>query len=113
MWDLPGGFLANGEDPVAGLQRELAEELGVRADGFRLVSVQQSEYYRDDIPEEARHTLTLYYLCSIPAEAPLAPADDVTEAHWFSLDRLPENMGFEANRLALRDARTAITDTSV
>src|SRR6266481_5982888 len=28
-WDLPGGILESGEDPVTGLQREISEELGV------------------------------------------------------------------------------------
>jgi ADP-ribose pyrophosphatase YjhB (NUDIX family) len=105
MWDLPGGFMGNGEDPVAGLQRELAEELGVQGRDFRLVSVQQSEYPRDDIAEEARHTITLYYLCSIPDEADLTPADDVSEARWFPLGSLPPEIGFPANRRAIQDAR--------
>jgi ADP-ribose pyrophosphatase YjhB (NUDIX family) len=104
MWDIPGGFLANGETPEDGLQRELEEELGVRAEGLRLVSIQGSEYPRDDIAEEARHTLTLYYLCAIPPEATLTPADDVTEAQWFPLHGLPAGLAFEANRRALRDA---------
>ena len=30
VWDLPGGHVAPGEDEVAALHRELAEELGVR-----------------------------------------------------------------------------------
>jgi ADP-ribose pyrophosphatase YjhB (NUDIX family) len=108
MWDFPGGFLANGEEPEEGLQRELEEELGVRAENLRLVSIQGSEYPRDDIAEEARHTLTLYYLCTIAPEAALAPADDITDARWFPLDGLPERLAFEANRRALRDAGKAI-----
>ncbi|HEX7368127.1 MAG TPA: NUDIX hydrolase [Candidatus Saccharimonadales bacterium] len=29
MWDLPGGGLEHGEDPIAGLKREIGEETGL------------------------------------------------------------------------------------
>ncbi len=108
MWDTPGGFLTNGEAPEAGLQRELQEELGVSPVNPRLVSIQGAEYPREDIAEEARHTLTLYYLCTVPADAAITPTDDVTDARWFPLERLPAELAFEANRRALADAMKAV-----
>jgi 8-oxo-dGTP diphosphatase len=108
MWDTPGGFLMNGEEPEHGLQRELEEELGVRALRLRLVSIQAAEYPREDIAEEARHTLTLYYLCTIPEGARLVPADDVTDARWYPLDDLPSALAFSANRRAFAEARPLV-----
>ena len=41
LWELPAGKLEPGEDPLAGAQRELAEETGYRAQKWR----QLAEYY--------------------------------------------------------------------
>lgn len=41
LWELPAGKLEPGEDPLAGAQRELAEETGYRAKKWR----QLAEYY--------------------------------------------------------------------
>jgi 8-oxo-dGTP diphosphatase len=103
-WDLPGGFLGNGESPEDGVKRELEEELGVEAFNLRLLSVQMGEYPRDDLAEEARFTLTVYFICDVPADAVLTPADDVSEARWFPLAGLPEEVAFEANRRAIQEA---------
>jgi len=91
MWDTPGGYLENGEHPEAGLARELREELGAAIARPRLLSLAIAEYPREDVAEEARFVLTLYYRCDIVGEGPLVPADDVVEAAWFPLhDPLPQ-----------------------
>jgi NAD+ diphosphatase len=101
MWDMPGGYLDNGEHPEHGLQRELAEELGTTALNPRFYAVDIDEYPRDDVAEEARFVLSLYYRCDIPPDAVLAPADDVAEAAWFAFSALPVAIAFPSNRRLL------------
>jgi ADP-ribose pyrophosphatase YjhB (NUDIX family) len=55
-WGLPGGFTRRGEDPVAGLVREIGEELGVPALVGPLVYAER---------EADGHHLTLYYRATL------------------------------------------------
>src|SRR5579864_8643987 len=50
-WQLPGGYLHAGEQPAAGLGRELQEELGLTLERYQLV-------YAEALP---RH-MTLFYV---------------------------------------------------
>jgi len=101
MWDPPGGYLDNGEHPEHGLLRERDEELGTTAVNPRLYTVDIDEYPRDDVAEEARFVLSLYYRCDIPSDAVLSPADDVVEAAWFPLSALPDAIAFPSTRRLL------------
>lgn len=105
MWDCPGGFLENGELPEAGLAREMMEELGVRIERPRVFSLGVDVYPRDDVAEEARFVLSLYYRCDIAPDARIAAADDVAAAAWFPLHQPPEPMAFVSNRRALDELR--------
>jgi len=106
FWDVPGGFLHNGERPNDGLIRELQEELHVTVSVGDLIAAEIDEYPREDVAEEARFVLSLYYRCDLDAGAPLVPSDDVVEARWFPLSALPQRLAFTANRRAL--ARLAL-----
>ena len=89
QWDLPGGFLGNGERPEDGVRRELREELDVAVSNPRFFASEIDQYNRDDIAEQARFVLSLFFLCDIPADARLVPADDVVEAAWFPAGQAP------------------------
>ena len=106
-WDCPGGYLNNGELPEVGLARELEEELGVTVVGPILFSLGVDEYPREDVAEEARFVLSLYYKCELPPGARLSAADDVAEVRWFPLDNPAADMPFESNRRALAELQRA------
>ena len=105
-WDCPGGFLHNGELPEDGLAREMKEELGTLIAKPRLFTVGIDEYPRDDIAEEARFVLSLYYTCELPPNASPSAADDVAEARWFPLSNSPANIAFESIRRALHELQS-------
>jgi len=98
-WDIPGGFLEEGEDPVAGLRRELKEETGLDVEPQRFLGVWMDRYGGDSTAEA---TLNLYWTARIVAGDP-EPADDVSELRWFDRDALPgpNELAFENVPLVL------------
>jgi 8-oxo-dGTP diphosphatase len=80
-WDLPGGFLQEGEHPLDALRRELSEETGLTIEPERFVGV-----WIDDYAD--RKTLNLYWRARILAGEP-QPADDLTELRWLGPDEVP------------------------
>jgi 8-oxo-dGTP diphosphatase len=84
-WDLPGGFLDEGEHPLDGLRRELREETGLEVEPAEFIGVWMDRYGDD---EDAHATLNLYWTARFVAGKPEA-ADDVSELAWFRPDGLP------------------------
>ncbi len=101
LWDTPGGFLDEGEDPRAGLRRELLEEAGVEIEVGDFYGMYLDRYGRDD---DAPHVLNLVWRGSIVG-GELEPADDVSELAWFAIDALPPagELAFDWLEAALRD----------
>ena len=99
LWDTPGGFLDEGEDPRTGLRRELLEEAGVEIEIGDFFGMYLDRYGRG---EDAPYVLNLVWRASIVA-GELAPADDVSELAWFARDALPppQELAFEWLAVAL------------
>jgi ADP-ribose pyrophosphatase YjhB (NUDIX family) len=98
-WDIPGGFLENGEHPEAGAVREVAEETGLQIKLTELLGI-----YIDTYGRSGEYTLNLCYTADLVSGRP-NPASDVTELRWFDLDALPDQVAFNWSRDALAKLR--------
>lgn len=102
-WDIPGGFLDADETPVAGLQREMREELDIRILQPRLLGIYTGIYPSRPL----QPTCNIFYYAK-NFRGTLQPQDDVVDYQWFPLRRLPAHIAFTYSRRAIVDARTAL-----
>lgn len=86
-WDIPGGFLEEGEHPLDALAREFQEETGLAIEPGEFLGVFMDWYGEPDTPG-LQSTLNLTWLARVVAGEP-EPADDVAELRWFAPDDLP------------------------
>ena len=86
-WDLLGGFIDEGEDPLAALRRELAEEIGLEVEPGDFVGGFPDRYGEDGPP-----TLNFYWAAQL--EGKPQPSEEIAELRWFEPDALPERDQF-------------------
>jgi 8-oxo-dGTP diphosphatase len=92
-WDIPGGFLDEGEHPLDGVRRELLEETGLEIEPLDFLGFWMDRYGGDSTAEA---TLNLYWTARVLGGEP-RPADDVDDLRWFATDELPsaDGLAFE------------------
>jgi ADP-ribose pyrophosphatase YjhB (NUDIX family) len=91
-WDLPGGFLEEGEKPLDGLRREFREETGLHVEPVEWVGAFVDPY-------DGAFVLGLTW--TVEAEGEPVAADDVEELAWFGPDELPGEMAFASQNEVL------------
>lgn len=100
LWALPGGYVDDGEQPLAAAHRELKEETGLAVDWLDLVGV-----YADPGRDPRGRYVTFAYSTTVPGEPPVpCAADDAADARWWPIDEL-------ANRIMAFDHYSIIRDT--
>ena len=86
-FDLPGGFVEEGEHPLECLHRELREEAGIGLRDTEFFGVFTDWY---GVGKRQVSTLNLYWSARIADGTP-TPADDVAELRFFAPDEVPSD----------------------
>ena len=97
-WTLPAGFVERDEDAAGCAVREMKEETNLYVELTRLFNV----YSAFDDPRTA---VVLVLFVGRKTGGGLRCGDDASDAQYFELDNLPDNIAFKAHRLALADIK--------
>jgi ADP-ribose pyrophosphatase YjhB (NUDIX family) len=87
LWDLPGGFPDEGEDPLAALAREVREETGLELGDVELLGI----WIEPDYAGRSVFSVT-YSATAGPGDA--VAADDVAELRWVEPGDFPPDAEF-------------------
>ncbi len=101
-WNIIGGFLNYGEEPMVGLKREVKEETGVDCEVIDLICMHADTYGKNG-PALINISFTVILLSD-----KIKPLDDVSELKWFDIDNLPSNIPFESDRKILAELKKSI-----
>ena len=85
-WDLPGGGIHKGEEPVEAARREMEEELGVQLENPRPLGQISLRAYR------ARDRIHCFHAEIGPADLTIDEGE-LAAASWFARDEIPEEVG--------------------
>ena len=95
-WALPGGFVDIDEELADAVVRELAEETGLVN-----VTLEQMHTFGGVGRDPRGRQVTIAFMgIAKNGLNKIKAGDDAAKAHWFDIDKLPENMAFDHNEVA-------------
>lgn len=107
MWDMPGGFIDDGESAEFAVRREVKEELGLDLDNGQFLFSIQNQY---TFSGWTLPTLDIFFLFEVENVNPI-PADDVADCYFVPLAELDEDkFGFVSMKKAVRQLKTMLAD---
>jgi 8-oxo-dGTP diphosphatase len=86
VWEIPGGRLSSGEDPIEGVQRETKEETGLSIDVLNPLSV------RHFTREDGQKITMIIFLCKAECNN-IKLSDEHTEYEWIELNKKDLKLG--------------------
>ena len=95
-WALPGGFVDMDEELADAAARELAEETGLEG-----VNLEQMHTFGTIGRDPRGRQITIVYMgITHEQNSNIKAGDDAAQANWFDIDKLPENMAFDHDKVA-------------
>lgn len=98
LWCLPGGHVEHGEQVVAAAKREAKEETGLD------IAIDELFGIYDEPGRDPRGPIISIVYTATPkngdaSSSELAADTDAAEARWFLLDDLPDELGFDHEKI--------------
>ena len=91
-WGIPGGFLTKGEQPEAGLRRELKEEIGIEVEAVEML-------FARTLPRPRQ--IEIYFRARAVGK-PEPCSFEIRSARWFAVNDLPRELSKDQRRLIQR-----------
>jgi 8-oxo-dGTP diphosphatase len=99
LWDILGGFVEEGEEPLAALRREIEEETSLEIEPLEFLGG-----YPDRYGEDGPYTLNFYWTARVTG-GELELDDELAGVAWFAPGELPDAADF-----AFRNTVQALED---
>jgi ADP-ribose pyrophosphatase YjhB (NUDIX family) len=93
-WQLPGGYVENGESPFDTIRRELLEELNINVEIKRFAGVYYKAY---------EHNLNIVFVCGITGGTPIPDKNEILTYDFFDIDSLPKGLSYPSS-IVIRDS---------
>ena len=98
-WDIPGGFLQNGEDPIVGLKREIREELKIGISGIAPLIICTDKY---GLKTDDFYTLNIFFRCEIK-KGEIKLSSENSKFQWLAESYIPwKELAFDNTTIALK-----------